>query len=205
MWWYAARSAGIVAWALLAGSVVWGLLLSTKVLGKRPRPNWLLDLHRYLGGLGVVFTGVHVGAILLDQFVKFTPVNVLVPFTGTWHPGAVAWGIVAMYLLLAVEITSLLRNRLSKRAWRMTHFLSFPLFGMATIHALTAGSDRHTFVLRALILIGTLSVIALTAIRVWYLDDEPTPRDPSGRTQRSLKSSRQPALARVPVIDRGSR
>ena len=72
VWWYATRSAGIVAWVLLALSVLWGLALSTKVFGKRPRPNWLLDLHRFLGGLAVVFTAVHVVAIVFDSFVSFS-------------------------------------------------------------------------------------------------------------------------------------
>ena len=39
----------------------------------------------------------------------FSLVNVLVPLTGDWHPLAVAWGIAGMYLLLAVELTSLAR------------------------------------------------------------------------------------------------
>jgi predicted ferric reductase len=170
VWWYAARSGGIVAWALLALSVLWGLALSTKVFGKRPRPNWLLDLHRFLGGLAVVFTAVHVIAILFDTFVTFTLINVLVPFTGDWKPGAVAWGIVAMYALVAIEITSLLRKTLSKQLWRAVHYLSFPLFFVATIHALTAGTDRHTFLLRALLALSVLAVVLLTAVRVWHAD-----------------------------------
>lgn len=165
VWWYAARSAGIVTWVLLVLSVLWGLALSTKVFGKRPRPNWLLDLHRFLGGLAVVFTGVHVVAILFDTYVTFTPINVLVPLTGSWHPHAVAWGIVSMYALLAVEITSMLRRRLSKRAWRMTHYLSFPLFVTATIHVLTAGTDRHTLLLRVAVAVGVAMVAALTTVR----------------------------------------
>ncbi|HEY0396749.1 MAG TPA: ferredoxin-NADPH reductase, partial [Acidimicrobiia bacterium] len=55
--WYVARSAGLVAWALLAASVLWGLALSTKILSPKVRPNWILDLHRWLGGLALVFTG----------------------------------------------------------------------------------------------------------------------------------------------------
>ena len=94
LWWYVARSGGIVAWALLAGSVLWGLALSTKVLRGRPRPNWILDLHRFLGGLALVFTGIHVGSLILDSYVHFGLVEVLVPFTGAWHPVAVAWGVI---------------------------------------------------------------------------------------------------------------
>ena len=79
--WYAARASGLVGWGLLTAATLWGLALSTKVFGKRPRPNWLLDLHRMLGALALVFTGVHVGAILLDQYVHFGLTQVLVPFT----------------------------------------------------------------------------------------------------------------------------
>ena len=86
--WYVARSAGIVAWALAAASVVWGLALSTRAsraLGGTPRPAWLFDLHRFLGGMALTFTGVHVVAILFDTYVHFGLVEVLVPFTGTWQ------------------------------------------------------------------------------------------------------------------------
>jgi hypothetical protein len=88
--------------------------LSTKVTGKRPRPNWTLDLHRFLGGLALVFTAVHVLAIIADSYVSFGLTQVLVPLTSTWHPVAVAWGIEGLYLLAAVEVTSLLRKHRSK-------------------------------------------------------------------------------------------
>jgi predicted ferric reductase len=169
--WYIARSSGIVAWGLLGGSVLWGLALSTKVFRGKPRPNWILDLHRFLGGLALIFTAVHVVAILLDTFVSFSLVNVLVPFTGSWHPAAVAWGIVGFYLLLAVELTSLARKRLSKRVWRATHYLSFPLFALTTVHALSAGSDRRTFLLRAAIAITVLAVTGLTLVRLRRAED----------------------------------
>ena len=164
--WYTARSSGIVAWALVSASVLWGLVLSTKVFGKRPRPNWVLDLHRFLGGTAVVFTAIHVASIVLDSYVHFGLVDVLVPFTSSWHPVAVAWGIVALYLLLAVEVTSLLRKTLSKRLWRATHFASFPLFALATTHALSAGTDRAALLMRYGAALTTVSVVMLTAVRV---------------------------------------
>ena len=132
LWWYTARAGGIVAWVLLAASMIWGLMMSTKPLGRRPRPNWMLDLHRFLGGAALVFVGIHVASIMLDSYVHFGLVEVLVPFTGSWHPVAVAWGIVGLYLLAAVELTSLARKRLSQRVWRMTHGLAFPLYVMAS-------------------------------------------------------------------------
>lgn len=175
IWWYTARAGGIVAWVLMAMSVLWGLALSTKVLNRKPRPNWILDLHRFLGALALVFTGVHVVAIMADSYVHFGLSEVLVPFTGTWHPVAVAWGIIGLYFLAAVEVTSLFRRRLSKRVWRATHFLSFPLFALTTVHALSAGTDSSTFVLRWGVIATAVAVAVLTFIRIQHASRPATP------------------------------
>ena len=166
LWWYVARSGGIVAWALLAGSVLWGLALSTKVMRGKPRPNWILDLHRFLGGVALLFTGVHVVSLVLDSYVHFGLVEILVPFTGSWHPVAVAWGVISLYLLMAVELTSLARKQISKRTWRLTHYLSFPLFVLTTVHALTAGTDRSTLPLRATVIVVSAVITGLTWLRL---------------------------------------
>jgi methionine sulfoxide reductase heme-binding subunit len=166
--WYIARSAGLVAWTLLTASVLWGLTMSTRAraFGHRPRPAWMLDLHRWLGGLATIFVGVHVLAILVDSYVHFTLLSVLVPFASQWRPIAVAWGIVGMYLLLAVELTSLARRRLPKRAWRALHFASFPLFLTATVHAFTAGTDASSWAFVSIATTSVMAVAALTAKRI---------------------------------------
>jgi methionine sulfoxide reductase heme-binding subunit len=177
---------GIVAWALLAGSVIWGLTLSTRALGRRPRPAWLFDLHRFLGGLALVFTAVHVVAVLVDSYVHFSPVNVLVPLTGDWHPLAVAWGIVGLYLLLAVELTSLAMARLPRRLWRRVHLASFPLFATTSVHALTAGNDRHSTAFLLVVALAIGLVALLTALRVWQAS-LPSPA-PAGARQRDVSA-----------------
>lgn len=166
LWWYAARSGGYVAWGLLAASVIWGLMLSGKVRPGHVRPNWLLDLHRFLGGLAAIFTGIHVVTIMLDSYTEFGIADVLVPFTSSWQPGAVAWGIVGMYLLAAVEITSLLKKRLTHRVWKRFHALSLPLFVTATVHLLAAGTDASNPIsLGAVVVVG----IVVTALTVWRI------------------------------------
>jgi DMSO/TMAO reductase YedYZ heme-binding membrane subunit len=125
-----------------------------------------LDLHRALGGLAVIFTGVHVVTIMLDSYVHFGLAEALVPLASTWHPVAVAWGIVAFYLLAAVEITSLARRRLPNRFWRRVHYASFPLFVLATVHGLSAGTDTGT----GLAVVATSAALAplvlLCAVRI---------------------------------------
>lgn len=164
--WYVARASGLVGWGLLAAATLWGLALSTKVLGSRPRANWILDLHRWLGGVALIFTALHVVALLADQYVHFGLNAVLVPLASKWHPVAVAWGVVAFYLLLAVELTSLARSRLSKRVWRRVHMASFALFVMATIHGLAAGTDTKSAAARVVAAAVGSVFIGLTAWRI---------------------------------------
>jgi DMSO/TMAO reductase YedYZ heme-binding membrane subunit len=173
LWWFTARAGGIVSWCLLATSVIWGLAMSTRTLPGRVRPNWMLDVHRFLGGLAAIFVGVHVTAIVLDSYVHFGLAEVLVPFASSWHPVAVAWGIVGLYLLLAVELTSLARRRLPRRLWRVVHGLSFPLFGLATVHALTAGTDSGNLVWQVAVWGTTAAVVFLTVVRLLQLAEAP--------------------------------
>lgn len=167
VWWYVARSSGIVAWAVLALSVLVGLALSTRALGTRPAPAWLLDLHRGVGGLGVVFTGVHLLGLVLDDYVAFGFAELFVPFASAWRPGAVAWGVAALYGLVAVEVTSLLRRRLSTRTWRWVHAASFPLAVVATVHLLTAGTDTSHPLLLGAVLVFVFAAGTLTLLRIW--------------------------------------
>ena len=115
---------------------------------------------------GALFTAVHVLSILFDTYVHFGLVSILVPLTGTWHPVAVAWGIVGFYALLAVELTSLARLRVPKALWRRVHFLSFLLFAATTVHALAAGTDARSGPFVIAVLAGCGVIGALTAVRV---------------------------------------
>ena len=142
IWWYTARATGIVAWVLALSSILWGMALSSRALGPRPKAPWLLDLHRFLGGLTVLFVFAHIGALMADSYVNFTPADVLVPFHSHWKPDAVAWGIAALYFLVAVEVTSLLRSSIRKGLWKAVHFTSYLVYGLATIHFLAAGTDN---------------------------------------------------------------
>lgn len=164
IWWYVARATGLVAWALAVGSLLLGLALATRAMGPKPKGPWLLDLHRWFGGLAVVFTAAHIGALIADSYVSFDLADALVPFAADWQPGAVAWGVIAFWLMLAIEVTSLGMRRIPKRLWRAVHLTSYGLAVMATLHGVTAGTDvGHPAVAWAV-----LGAIATTSFFVAY-------------------------------------
>lgn len=163
-WWFVIRASGLVAYALVGLTVIVGLLLSTRLLGRRPPPDWMLDWHRFLGGLGLVFTVLHIVSLLVDDYIEFRLVDLLVPFVATWRPGALALGIVAFYMAVAVQVTSLVRHRMPAGWWRRIHQLSVPLFVLATAHLLLAGTDTdHPLVL---LTVGGLSGAVL--LLLWF-------------------------------------
>jgi sulfoxide reductase heme-binding subunit YedZ len=194
--WYVARASGLVAWALLAATVMWGLLMSSKLLRGRVKNAWLLDLHRWLGGLALVFTGIHVAALLADTYVHFGLASVLVPLAASWHPVAVAWGITSLYLLAAVEVTSLVRRHLSHRLWKRVHFLSFPLFVASTIHGITAGTDGRKPM--AIITAGltVLAVSIITAVRYQHRADQRAMTRRPARPALRVQPDRRPGGVR---------
>jgi predicted ferric reductase len=170
LWWYVSRATGVVAWALLALAVLWGLALSTRALGRKTSAPWLLDVHRFLGGLAVIFTIVHFVTLSFDPWMSseygYSISQAFIPFASEWKPGPMAWGIVAFYLLLAVEFTSLIKNRLPQKFWRGVHLASYPLYAMATIHLLMAGSDNQNPLLRWSVLATVGAVVFFTVYRI---------------------------------------
>ncbi len=166
VWWFVSRSSGVVAWALLTLSVCWGLFISTKAVAKTTTPAPLLDLHRFLGGLSVIFTALHLVGLVADSFVYFGWKELFVPMASPWKPGPVAWGIAAMYLLIVVELTSLTMKRLPRRWWLRIHRLSFPLWVIATTHGLQAGTDHRNNWYRLVSLVAISIVAFLTIVLV---------------------------------------
>lgn len=166
LWWYVARSGGITALVLTGLSVIWGLALSTKVMQGTPKPKWLLSLHRWLGGLSVTFSAVHIAALVADSYVSFGLTDILVPYASDWKPGAVAWGIVSMYLLVAVQASSMLMKRLPRRFWKGIHMSSWLLFWSGVIHGATAGTDATNPIY--VLLVGTITILItwLTGVRI---------------------------------------
>ena len=165
-WWYAARSTGIVAWALSAAAVIWGLLLSTRSARGLAKPAWVLDLHRWLGALTIVVTVAHLGALVADSYIHFDLVDLLVPGASAWKTGAVAWGVVAFWIFVAVEVSSLAKKRLPHKVWVRIHLLSFAAYVMATAHYLTAGTERTNPIVLFSVEIVTAAVLFLTLLRI---------------------------------------
>jgi len=183
--WYAARSSGLVAWSVVTASILLGLVVATRLVRRKGVPAWLLDLHKFLGTLSLLFVAVHVFALWADNYVYFGPGALFVPFASHWRPIAVAWGIAATYLLVAIQLTSWTMRWIPRRAWHGVHMTSLPMFVFATVHGFTAGADYRNLCVQWGALTGGLLVIFLVTFRTL------APR--RARPARRGRSERRPA------------
>ena len=141
IWWNVTRASANIAMVLILLTVFWGVLLATRVLKPNDRPAWLRDIHTWMGGLALIFTIIHMLTLIADSYISFTFVSVLVPYAGSWKPLPVSLGILGFYILAAVQITSLMMRKMSRKTWRRIHLLSYAQFVLVMAHTLTAGSD----------------------------------------------------------------
>ena len=166
IWWYLARSSGIVALVLLVASVLWGVALATRILKPHDRPAWLLDLHRWLAGSALVMTGLHLVGLVLDGYIDFGFADILVPGASAYRPVAVAIGMVSLYGMIAVQTTSYLRRWLSRRVWHGIHMLSYLVVWAAALHAGLAGTDVTNRAYQVLALVLTIAAVGAGLVRV---------------------------------------
>jgi ferredoxin-NADP reductase/DMSO/TMAO reductase YedYZ heme-binding membrane subunit len=174
VWWYVARAAGLVAWLLLGVSVVGGLLLAVRLTQGRSRA-WTQGLHEFIGVLAVVFTVVHLVAVLAADQLGIGPRQLVIPFTRPDNPVAQGFGVLACYLLAAVMLTSWARASLPWRWWRRLHMLALPLFALACAHTAMAGTDTRSAIMHWVSLLGGAAILFLAVLRLLTGRDRPRP------------------------------
>lgn len=164
--WYVMRASGVVALALLSVSVVLGLLNRSRVASDR-WPRFVIDrLHRNASLLAVVFLCVHIVTAVTDSFVSVPLVAAVIPFHDSYRPFWVGLGAVAVDLLVAVIVTSLVRARLGVRAWRAAHWLAYLAWPVAVAHGLGIGTDSGRVWMLAIEAVCIASVLAAIALRL---------------------------------------
>ena len=165
-WWYLTRATGLVATALAVASLVLGLFFSARNTGPRRTPAWWLDLHNYLGGLALVFTGAHVVATVLDPNSGIGVVQAVVPGTADAESWAVTWGVLATYTFVIAVFTSWPKRRFSRRIWRWLHVTSVAGVALAGLHGYQLGSDAATSIFKATLVVGSAFGVYALALRL---------------------------------------
>jgi hypothetical protein len=162
--WYVTRATGIVALLLLTASFALGIANWRRVSSPQ-WPRFVIDaVHRNVSLLVMAFLAVHIVTTLIDGYAPVAVLDAFVPFGSAYRPLWLGLGAIALDMLLAVMITSLLRRHVGHRAWRIAHWLAYVCWPVALVHSLGTGSDVRSSWL--LIIDAACVVVVIGAI--WW-------------------------------------
>lgn len=144
VWWFVTRSSAIVGWILLTLSVLWGILLKTRILRGADNPEWLKVVHRFISGVAMLMVVTHVVSLYLDSYIEFTVADLLIPFSSEFEPWGVALGIVGMWSMVLVWLTSMVMQWIPQPVWKAIHYLSYLSVFAVALHSGMVGTDVGT-------------------------------------------------------------
>ncbi|MSP14732.1 MAG: hypothetical protein EXR62_17460 [Chloroflexi bacterium] len=161
-YWYITRAAGLTAYLLLWLSTAWGLAVSNKIFDALLDRTITYEFHQFISLLAIGFTFLHMVVLMADQYLPFSPSQILVPFTAEYRPLWTGIGIIGMYLVLLVSVTFYIRRWIGRKTFRIIHYLSFLAYGMATLHGFMAGTDSTLKSVQWIYGVTALTIIFLT-------------------------------------------
>jgi predicted ferric reductase len=121
-----------------------GILISMRYSPVRRWPHRKLDIfafHRWTAWCTIVLTVSHPIVLLFLDKPHFRLFDVLLPIQSPLQPFINLAGAAALYLLLLVFLTSLLRTRIARPLWRSLHYLVFPAAVLLFIHSILTDPD----------------------------------------------------------------
>lgn len=142
--WYIARSSGIILYLLFWLSVVFGLGLTTSALDRLGGRAVVYSLHRFVTDLAYAALGLHMGSLALDHYAPFGIVDLLLPFHAMGGNAWVGIGVIAAWGLVIVGLSVHFQRWIGYRGWRMLHVMAFPLYIIALLHGVGAGTDTSS-------------------------------------------------------------
>jgi predicted ferric reductase len=164
--WYITRATGIVTLVLLTLTMLLGLTTTTRTRAR----NWPgfahQELHRRISIISMVFLAIHVLTSILDTYVHIGWAAIVTPFTSPYSRFWVGVGAVALDLMAAVFISSLLRSRLRPRLWRGIHWLAYGCWPLALAHTFGMGTDSGELWVDAL---GAACIASVLVALFWRL------------------------------------
>lgn len=162
--WVLIRATGVGAWLALTAVVAWGLAVRAVKASGRPFSR-ALSLHRWLGTIALALVVIHMALLLIDTYVPFTIVEILVPFAAPWKPLAVALGTIAFWLMVPAWLFGRMRRRWGDRWFLRVHALAYAAWPLATAHYILAGTDALALWSLALLVAGTATIVVLLLAR----------------------------------------
>ena len=165
-YWYVTRGLGVSTLVVLTVTVVLGILTATRWSGEETPGFVAVDLHRNFSLLAMFLLLAHIVTTVLDPFAHITVRDVIIPAGAAYRPLWLGLGVVAFWILVGVAGTSLLRDRVGPRTWRIIHWAAYASWPLAVVHGLGTGSDSRAPWMVAVVASCVAAVVVAIADRL---------------------------------------
>jgi predicted ferric reductase len=166
---------GLGAVGAVTINLLLGMLLSLRYSTLRQWPHRhanLFALHRWTAYVAVILILTHPAVLLFLREPKFRTIDVLWPIHSYLQPKLNLAGAGALYLIVIVLVSSLLRTHMARPIWRRLHYLVFPAAVLLFLHSILTDpnlKDGHPDLLdggKIFIEAATLLSFAAVTIRI---------------------------------------
>lgn len=168
--WYVTRATGVVSLVLLTASVLLGITEAVRWASDRWPRFVTAGIHKNVSLVATSFIVVHIVTAIVDGFAPIGWLDTVVPFRSGYRPIWLGLGTVAFDLLLALALTSLVRQRIGHRWWRAVHWAAYACWPVALVHGLGTGTDTTTtafFDLEVLCMVAVVLAIWWRVVAGW--------------------------------------
>jgi sulfoxide reductase heme-binding subunit YedZ len=168
----AGHATGLVATLLLTVTVVLGTMHAGRA-SSASFPRFAMHaVHRNASLLAVAFLLMHVVIAIGKPRSGLSWPVALVPYSSDVpHPIWLGMGTVALELLLAAIVTSVLRRRIGFRSWRAVHVMAYAGWPLAIAHGLGLGTNDRRLGWMVAIYLGCGVAVAAAIVRRWLSVD----------------------------------
>lgn len=152
-----------------------GMLISMRY---SPRQLWphrrlnLFALHQWTAYAAIALTLTHPVVLLFLKEPRFRLFDILIPVQSPLQPKLNLAGAAALYLLLLVFVSSLLRTRIGRPLWRCLHYLVFPAAALFFLHSILTDpnlKDGHPDLLDGgKVFVEIASLLSVIAVAIRY-------------------------------------
>ena len=164
------RGSGMAAYVMLFFIVSGGLILSLQWVPARQRANFLA-YHRLISFSALALLLLHGLAFLIDKYALVPWMDVLIPFWTQRRTLEIATGIIALYTMVALVLTSYrsVMKAIGYENWRATHYLAFPCFLLSFYHSAMLSKSGNALFLSWIYPATASIVVSLLLMRIWKL------------------------------------
>ncbi len=191
--WYVIRAAGFTAAGLIVLLMLSGIGQVTGFTFRFIEPVKAWIIHKALAIALLVAIAIHIGFLLIDHYISFSIFQITIPFLSTYNNKTqflglplgslgVTFGILAMYGVVILVVSSLYLMQRKKRTWRLLHYLSYAVAVLVFFHVLYVGTDvRYGLFRAAWIFLGFIVFVGIIMRirRAGSLKRKTKPEDPT--------------------------